>query len=461
MLESLSSNVYIFILFSGLMCVVYYVLPAELRVGMLFAASVLFYVMCDPRFLLLVLAETCAGWFIGRRMQAANKKMWLFIGVAICIGTLMLFKYWGLLWQAVTGDVLSVLLPLGISYYTFRIVSYLADIYMGKRGSETSFLIYAVYVLFFPQLLSGPISRSEGMTDRMHEGITFNAANLEEGMRYILSGLFKKVVIADRVGGYVNTIFAAPDAYPALAAWMAAFLYTIQLYCDFAGYSEIAIGITKCYGFDCVENFRRPYLANDMKDFWRRWHISLSSWLRDYIYIPCGGSRVDTRWKVHRNVLLTFIACGLWHGAGVHYILWGLYHGVWNILASTGRSLRRRVPQIIQILVTFLIAMFGWILFKIESITEFTQYIRCMFQDVEISISSVQASILPFTQDNSCAAYASTALLMILVLIATEMHDEYKNILVSNYSNLRMGILLALVVLFGVTGNSGFLYAGY
>lgn len=460
-LGMISNNVYAFLGYAALWCVVYYVLPVRMRVGVLLAGSILFYALCDPRFLVLLVIETVLGWEIGNRVRGENGRRWLVVGVVMCMGTLLAFKYCGILWNVATGDVLTILLPLGISYYSFRIVSYLVDIYRGDRDPEPSLSIYCVYVMFFPQLVSGPIARSERMTEQMHEGIRWQSANLEAGMHYILSGLFKKVVLADRMSAYVNIIYAAPEAYPAVAAWLAAFLYAVQLYTDFAGYSEIAIGITRCYGLDCMSNFERPYLARDMKDFWRRWHISLSSWLRDYVYIPCGGSRMDKRWKVDRNVLVTFVVCGIWHGAGLHYMLWGLYHGIWNIMASAGRSVRLRIPRILETCITFLIAMFGWILFKAEGFVAAGGYIRRMFCGLQVDFASLQAAILPFTQDNSCAAYAATLFILMGILFLSEIYDEQHQLSPEGYSNLRVGGIFALVILFGMTGGSSFLYANF
>lgn len=507
-ISNIDNNVYILLLYGSAACLLYYLLPQRMRNTWLFFCSILFYALCSRTFLFLILSETEVSWWIGKkvrqqrtaRVQTGNDETdkgirawrvrgWLVCGIICCIGILFLFKYWNFFIEEFGFEFSDILMPVGISYYSFRIVSYLADIDTGKREPEGSFVIYAVYVMFFPQLLSGPIARSEDMTERMHRGISLSSGNIDAGTRLILSGLFKKVVIADRISAYPTTIFAAPDQYPALAAWLGAILYSIQLYCDFAGYSEIAIGITRCFGFECPDNFIRPYLSSDMKEFWRRWHVSLGSWLRDYIYIPCGGNRVNRKWKVKRNVMITFAACGLWHGAGLKYFVWGLYHGFWNILVPSGRKGKLQKPASMNrkcvrrglhaalhgcmCVGTFLIAMFGWILFKAESFAAAGRYVLCMFRSFSLDMQAVEASIMPFTNDNSCAAYAVTAFLLILLLFVMEIRDERASrekqshteevVLVnpSGYSNLLCGILLALILLFGASGTGSFLYANY
>ncbi len=514
-LGGIGSNVYLLLIYSGIVIVVYCLLPGNRRVSWLLLGSLFFYAVCDVRFLALLLAETVLTWRIGARLAACRGERsgdgeergrgkpekggeeqasaglagraargWLIAGVLLVLGILFFCKYENFFREAFSMEGTEMVLPLGISYYSFRMISYLADLFLGKRKRERSLRYYAVYVMFFPQLLSGPIVRSEGMLGELHAQKRPDSCDLAEGLRLIVSGLFKKVVIADRIGGYATTIFAAPGSYPALAVWMGAVLYSIQLYCDFAGYSEIAAGITRCCGLSCPANFCRPYLSRNMKEFWRRWHISLSSWLRDYIYIPCGGSRTDRRWKVSRNVLLTFAACGLWHGSGVRYLVWGLYHGFWNVVTPR-RKAQRVGGRILSCLITFLIAMFGWILFKAESFPAAAEYVRCMFRGFSLSAASLQAAVLPFTGDNSCAAYAMTSFVLIAVLFVMEVREESAGRRIAERAakgtskgtaeragegalaeatgifDVKFGILLALVLLFGLRGTGGFLYANY
>ena len=346
-------------------------------------------------------------------------------------------------------------MPLGISYYTFKIISYLADIYLQKRAPETSFIHYAIYVSFFPQIICGPIARSLEITDTLKKDLIFNKSLVHSGSLLILSGLFKKLVIADRLNIYVNSIFSSPAAYPSLALWMAAFFYTVQLYCDFAGYSEIAIGICNLFGFTSRSNFNLPYFSYNIKDFWKRWHISLSSWLQDYIYIPLGGNRKGVL-RQKFNVLITFLVSGLWHGNGLNFIAWGLYHGILNLFPS--KKPVSKWGQFFQTLITFLCVMFGWILFKASSIQNAAAFFLQMFSSWQFDMNSIIASIMPFTGDYSCLAHLLTVALFLLILLIYEwkeyLHPDRK------YPS-KYFIYAVSVLFFGMIGQNSFLYANF
>ncbi len=337
----MASNIMLTLLFLGAVLMVYYLAPSRDRWRLLLTASLIFYASASLKMLLLVVASACWSWFAGKKLEEVEteerKRGWLLFGTLPLLGVLFLFKYFNffsvsvasvltLIGLSATPLVLKLMLPLGISYYTFKMISYLADIYLGKRGSESHAGYYLTYVLFFPQILSGPIERSEGFLEQLHRGMRYDGGLFAEGIQRIVLGLFKKMVIANRLSGYVDTVFASPEDYPGLAAVMAAFFYSFQLYCDFSGYSDIAIGMGDLLGIRSRQNFRCPYFARNIRDFWNRWHISLSSWLRDYVYISLGGSRVS-RMKRGRNVLLTFLASGLWHGDNWTFVIWGGIQG--------------------------------------------------------------------------------------------------------------------------------------
>ncbi len=271
-------------------------------------------------------------------------------------------------------------------------------------------------------------------------------------------------------GGYVSVVFSNPTSYPSIALVLALILYSIQLYCDFAGYSEIACGLTNLFGFECIDNFKRPYLACDIRDFWRRWHISLSTWLRDYIYIPLGGSRCK-KWRKWINVFAVFISCGIWHGNTLPFVLWGGYHGLLNNLTpkKTKQDTIRFVSVIkksLNWILTIILVVFGWLLFRSESMSFTVSFIKQIVSRFSISYQSIVSSILPFTGDNSAPAYCLTLFIMVLILIIKELCDEKreKNIIqqtiaLSKYELIWTFILFVLVILFGVVGKSNFLYA--
>lgn len=459
----MQSNILLFLLFSIIAAFIIRLLPQSQKKYGLFFVNIIFYLLCDARFMLLMLAGILWSFGIGRKlsMKPERNKFWLCSGIIPVVLILIIFKYYNF-FVSLTGneaDALSLLMPLGISYYTFKIISYMIDIYFEKRTAEISLLNYSIYVSFFPQIICGPISRSADITKQLEHFHSPSLQILEQGYILILSGLFKKLVIADRLNPYVNTIFSDSSSYPALALWMAAFFYTIQIYCDFSGYSELAIGIGNLLGINCKPNFNLPYFSYSIQDFWRRWHISLSSWLRDYIYIPLGGNRKGTlRKKI--NTLITFLVSGLWHGSGFNFIIWGLWHGLLNLIPVKKSS--HKSLYMLQMLLTFICVMFGWILFKSDTLSNGILYISHMFQNIALNQQVIIAAVIPFTGDYSCVPYFLTVCLFILLLFIMELFEYNGRIKYSSKScNLKCLIYLSAIILFGMIGQNSFLYANF
>lgn len=461
----MQQNIYSILLYSLCALIIYYICPKKNRSIILFVESLIFYAICDWKFLVLILAEIVISYFFVKKI---NKKKAI-ICVFIIVIFLCIFKYFNFFIDCFSLSYAHIILPLGISYFSFKIISYILDVYSKKRDFEPSYINYAVYVLFFPQLICGPIVRSTTITEQIKNGLSFDSDKVGKGIVNIVYGLFMKTVIADRCGGYVNLIFNNPDDYPSLALLLALCLYAIQLYCDFAGYSLIAQGLTNCFGFDCISNFKRPYLSVDIKDFWRRWHISLSSWLRDYIYIPLGGSRCKT-WKIWRNVFITFIVCGIWHGSNLHFIFWGAYHGLLNNLTPRNKK-RGKVSSFVMWFITLMLVLFGWLLFRADSVTFVINFIKRIIFNFSVSYSSITGTILPFTGDNTAIAYALTLFFMIGLLFIKEICDENREkklakdkeeiSISSKYTLFWISLFFILTVLFGITGTSNFLYANF
>jgi len=456
----------------AVLTLLYYAVPKKVRLYFLLGANVLFYLLCDWRMFAILAAETVWTFFCGKK-TAGNKK-WLTAGIVPVVLALFGFKYFNFFIDSVNSLLtlfgigasemtLNLIIPLGISYYTFRIISYLADTYQQKYVPEKDFVAYAVYVSFFPHIISGPIERYDRFKTSVSDGLTFQSALAQKGFHRILLGLFMKAVIANRLADYVSSVFSAPADYPSLALWLAAFFYSVQLYCDFAGYSEIAIGFSNLLGFDTADNFRRPYLSQNIRDFWSRWHISLSTWLRDYIYIPLGGNRCS---KLRRafNVMVTFLVCGMWHGAGWNFLFWGGYHGVINILTPRGQEKKKRgfFYRLFSTLLTFTLVMFGWIFFGASSFGAAFSYIRQMFFGLAFDTNAILYSVMPFTGDNTCVAFFLTVCLLILILLVYELVEE-------NHPIARKPVILSIwqifflvsVVLYGVFGTSSFIYANF
>lgn len=360
----------------------------------LLGASYIFYSAWYWEYSFLILASTVVDYFIGRRMHNASnqkvKKQLLLLSLSFNLGLLALFKYFNFFANTAvtTMDVFGfqidpiqheLLLPIGISFYTFQTLSYTLDIYRGRLKPEHSFTKFAVFVAFFPQLVAGPIVRAKDFLPQLHKKLTFSNASAALGMFLIISGLVKKVLIADPIALMaVDPVFENPGNYSSLDLLSALYGYTIQIYCDFSGYSDVAIGLALLLGFHLPLNFNRPYIAKDPSEFWKRWHISLSSWLQDYLYISLGGSR-STRLFIYRNLLLTMVLGGLWHGAAMNFLLWGAFHGLILIAFRPFRKITAQaqgIKKLLLITLTFHLIVFGWLLFRVPDLATFNTYMK-------------------------------------------------------------------------------------
>jgi alginate O-acetyltransferase complex protein AlgI len=382
-----------FFVFLPLVLLGYHLLPGRgHRFRFLLAASWFFYLSWNPWFIWVILFTTTVDYAAGRLIETAptprRRRLWLMASVVSNLGFLAFFKYTNFVltngtaalralgWPAPTLAV-SVILPLGISFHTFQGISYTLDVYRGRVTAVRSFVDFALFVAFFPQLVAGPIVRAVEFLPQMVTPPRVTPEQVIEGLHWFLLGLFKKVFLADRLAGFVDAVFGQPTAFDAVTHRWAVLAYAAQIYCDFSGYSDMAVGCAKWFGFELPRNFNFPYLAGSIADFWRRWHISLSTWMRDYLYIPLGGSRRGPV-RTYCNLLVTMTLCGLWHGASWNYVLWGLYNGV--LLAGhrlydralTGRpwadALRRHTAfRLGAVLATFLLVASGLVLVRAES----------------------------------------------------------------------------------------------
>ena len=353
----------------------------KLRNGLLLIFSVIFYAWGEVLFVFLMLGSALLNHFLGlwvdRETEPARRKWAVGVAVALNIGTLAFFKYanfavanlnavLGLLHLAPV-HVGSVRLPIGISFFTFHALSYVLDIYRRKRAAARNPCDVALYIFFFPQLIAGPILRWSAIAPQLAQRVV-TREGFAEGIRRFVGGLAKKMIIANVVALPADKIFALPgrELTPAVA-WLAVICYTLQIYFDFSGYSDMAVGLGKMFGFQFLENFNFPYTAQSIKDFWRRWHISLSTWFRDYLYVPLGGNRCPV-WRNHLNLVIVFFLCGLWHGASWTFVIWGLYHGAFLVLERTRfGDWVGALPRPLRHGYALLVAMVGWVLFRAES----------------------------------------------------------------------------------------------
>ena len=373
--------------------------------ALIVAASYLFYGWWDWRFLSLILFSTIVDYLVGRRLKIENKenrrKALLWTSILMNLGFLCFFKYYNFFLDnfiaafsffgtEIRENTLNIILPVGISFYTFQTLSYTIDVYRGKLEPTKDFIVFSAFVSFFPQLVAGPIERATHLLPQFYKKRTFNYSKAVDGLRQILWGLFKKVVIADNCADFANQIFNNSADMNGSTLALGAIFFTFQIYGDFSGYSDIAIGTSRLFGFDLMKNFSFPYFSRDIAEFWRRWHISLSTWFRDYLYIPLGGSRGGIWMKV-RNTFIIFIVSGFWHGANWTFIIWGALNAIYFLpllLTNNNRNNLEIVAQgkyfptlkeLFQMSITFMLTVIAWVFFRAKNIGHAYDYISTMF----------------------------------------------------------------------------------
>jgi alginate O-acetyltransferase complex protein AlgI len=383
--------------------------------AVLLASSYIFYGWWDWRFLILIILSSTTDFIIGRLLYKTNhngkRKRLLLLSIAANIGILFVFKYFNFFIDSIgsiTGEIakepnwstLNIILPVGISFYTFQTLSYTIDIYKQKIKPTKSILTFFTFVAFFPQLVAGPIERAQRLIPQFEKKSTFSFSQASSGLKLMLWGLFKKMVIADQLSVIVNTVYANPENYNGLGIILATIFFGFQIYCDFSGYSDIAIGTARLFGIELMINFRTPYFAASIRDFWHRWHISLSTWFRDYIYIPLGGNQSNSiKWT--GNILITFVVSGLWHGASITFIIWGFIHGILFILEQLISPLIKvhsKLKYILGLLITFSVVNFSWLFFRAESWTKVEVMLNNIFTKKTVGFSAFKELIISSSQ---------------------------------------------------------------
>jgi alginate O-acetyltransferase complex protein AlgI len=392
-------NTFDFVLFFAIVLAASAILPHRPRLYFLLGSSYFFYGYWNWQYTALLLLSTAIDFFAALGIQKATtssrKKLFLIISILMNLSLLGIFKYYNFFAQSVAPWVhwnmpeLQVLLPVGISFYTFQSMSYTIDVYRGILEPRRSFVDFALYVSFFPQLVAGPIVRAKDFLPQLDSKPRVTTEQIRSGMHLILRGYIEKVVIADNLGPIVEKIYSNSAAHSGADLWIATYCFAFQIFCDFAGYTDIARGCARLLGYEFLENFRRPYLAANIVDFWRRWHISLSTWLRDYLYIPLGGSQKGTE-RTYLNLMLTMVLGGLWHGANWTFFWWGLYHGVLlsvtrffqHTRAEVAPHTKRRwvAARPFAVLITFHLVCIGWVMFRAENIQVAIQMLQSMFR---------------------------------------------------------------------------------
>ncbi len=466
-------NSFQYLLFFPVVCLLYFASPFRWRTAFLLIASYFFYMCWRWEYVLLIIVQTeinflCGLWIAKARTPRA-RRTFLVSAIVLTLAILFFFKYYNFAndslrslfeWLHAPYHVprLDILLPIGVSFHTFQTLSYTIDLYRGRIPVERSFTKFALYVSFFALLVAGPIERAGRLLPQFDRQNHFDVARLSSGLKLMLWGFFKKVVIADRLAEYVTKVYAQPGDYSGASLALASYCFAFQIYCDFSGYTDIATGSARVLGCDLMQNFNLPYLARSISDFWQRWHISLSTWFRDYVYIPLGGSRVSTaRWTF--NIMAVFMISGLWHGANWTFVIWGGLHGFYYLLerflspyASAACRLLRvpdRLKRLLQIFVTFHLVLLAWIFFRAATLNDALLIVKRICTDLPSR---------PYLGASSVATFVGLVLVLVLVVVQAL---QYRNRLPLYFSRVpvpalaRWGGYLAMLIGIALLGKSG------
>lgn len=476
-----------FLIFFPIVTFLYFLIPHKFRWFLLLTASCVFYMAFIPVYILIlavtIIIDYTAGILI-EKSAGYKKKMYLIVSIISTCMVLFIFKYFDFFtnnFNAITSffhwnyslNLLKIILPIGLSFHTFQSLSYVIEVYRGNQKAEYNFGIYSLYVMFYPQLVAGPIERPQNLLHQFREKHKFDYRRVTDGLKLMAWGMFKKVVIADRLAEFVNPVYNDPTQYQGLPLIIATVFFAFQIYCDFSGYSDIAIGSAQVMGFKLMKNFDRPYFSKSISEFWKRWHISLSTWFRDYLYISLGGSRV-VKWRWYFNLFITFLISGLWHGANWTFVIWGGLHGFYLIFAILSEKYRTVFNKLIgidhriwfkkitQVLIVFILVDFSWIFFRANKVDDAFYVIKNLF----VNINHVFEQKYFLTTINSMGSIYNFILSVCGIFVLLIIHWLQRN------KSLRIYIaakplwirwsayyfVIIFILIFGVFNNSQFIY---
>ncbi len=461
-----------FAVFLPIVFLLYWCVPEKYKWWLLLLAGCYFYLGFGLRNFTFLALVTVISYLCALKLNPSDKKksrIYLWITLMVSLGLLVFFKYFNFIGNTIsdilslftisfTPAVLKIAAPVGISFYTFKVVSYMLDVYNGKIKAQRSFGKYAAYVSFFPQVASGPIERPDSFFSSLEKEKHFSYEYVTEALKLMAWGFFTKMIIADKLAGYVNKVFSNVESFSGFSLMAAAFLFSIQIYCDFAGYSDIANGTARLFGYKGAENFKSPYFASSVKEFWGRWHISLSSWFRDYVYIPLGGNRAGT-FKYACNIIITFLVSGLWHGAAWTFIIWGAMHGVVQVIETLVHNwwakLKGRDPKDksyakkglikwISVAGVFVFATIAWVFFKAESLSDAFYVLSNMFAGITSPIGYVKGGL------NALGINSSMFIHLVIIIAMLIVHDflNLKHDVIKRMNRLPIVIRWIIYVIF-------------
>ncbi|WP_242916136.1 MBOAT family O-acyltransferase [Pontibacter liquoris] len=487
-------NSFEFLIFFPVVTLLYFLLPHRFRWALLLAASCVFYMFFKPVYILIlfftIVIDYYAGILLEQSKTQKQRKRYLTASLVANIGVLAVFKYFNFFNDNITSlaevmgvtnpiPYLTILLPIGLSFHTFQAMSYTFEVYRGNQKAERHFGIYALYVMFYPQLVAGPIERPQNVLHQFHRKHYFNYADAANGLKLMTWGLFKKVVVADRLAVMVNQVYNNPTDYEGIPLILATIFFAIQIYCDFSGYSDIAIGSAQVMGFNLMENFRRPYFSTSIKEFWGRWHISLSTWFRDYLYIPLGGNRV-VKWRWYYNLFIVFLVSGLWHGASWTFIIWGALHGFYQVFGTITADARNKMADLVglnrfpafhkflQWGTTFVLVCFAWIFFRANTIHDAWYISSHMFSGllegaraIAANPDGIRLQLLYLGQSKEIFTLAIGVVVLLILIELVQQQGSLRLRIASYPFPVRVAIYNALIVailLFGSFSESEFIY---
>jgi alginate O-acetyltransferase complex protein AlgI len=471
-----------FLLFFTIVTALYFAIPYRFRWALLLTASYIFYMISKPSYIILIIILTLVSYYISLQMGKTEikfkKRGFLVLAISVHLGLLFLFKYYDffnssfkdfLNYYHLSFDLPAVhfVLPLGISFYTFKSLSYAIDVYRGHQSPERHLGYFALFVAFFPQLLAGPIERGTRFLPQLYGKFDFEYPRVTRGLKLMLWGLFQKMVIADNLATLVDPIYSHPTQYQGITLVLATLFYSFQIYCDFSGYSDIAIGAAQVLGIKTMDNFNRPYFSQSIPEFWRRWHISLSTWFRDYLYIPLGGSRVSIS-RLYFNLFIVMLICGFWHGANWTFLIWGGLHGFYLVFSVLTRGLRDRTTRMIgwdrmpklrnffRVLITFSLVCFAWIFFRANTISDAIYIIPNLFSGWGTGITFEAFREMPF--GGALKSELVVSVIGIGILLVVHLIERRENIIdwfLEKPIWLRWSVYYSIILSILLVGNFG------
>lgn len=480
-----------FFIFFPIVTILYFLLPHKYRWALLLAASCIFYMAFIPAYILILFLTIIIDYFAGiwiEHSTGTRKKLYLTASIISTCAVLFVFKYFNFFnsnFAALAACIdwnypipaLKIILPIGLSFHTFQSLSYVIEVYRGHQKAEKNFGIYSLYVMFYPQLVAGPIERPQNLLHQFYERHVIEYQRIVDGLKLMVWGLFKKVVIADRLALFVNSVYNNTGDYGGISYAIATVFFAYQIYCDFSGYSDIAIGSAQVMGFKLMDNFNRPYFSKSIAEFWKRWHISLSTWFRDYVYISLGGNRVSIPvW--YFNLFITFLISGLWHGANWTYVVWGALNGLYLVcgmitqplrnlvVSSLGLRSHKTLLKFMRAGITFSLICFSWIFFRANSVGDAFGIIKSIVIKMPSDIyglfnNSISLSAITLGQGTTSFVIAVASIIFLIVVHSIQRHGSIRHMLADKPAFIRWSIYYAMILsifIFGTFTQNQFIY---